>query len=61
MSFRFPPRSAVLYTLMKKALNYSISNAEDDKLLPKGRQKKKALGTAKLSVINPCEVKRYLS
>lgn len=27
----------------EKSLNYSISNAEDDKLLPEGRQKKNVL------------------
>lgn len=46
MSSRFmesqqPPPYTVVYMLMKKSLNYSISKAEDDKLLPKGRQKKK--------------------
>jgi len=35
--------SAVVYMLMKKSLNYSISNAEDDKLLPEERQKKNVL------------------
>lgn len=56
---------AVVYMLMKKSLNYSISNAEDDILLPEERQKMSSwtseLGTAKLSIIRPCGVKKDIS
>lgn len=70
MSSRFtesqqPSPCAVVYMLMKKSLNYSFSSAEDDKLLPEGRQKKcprgPELGTAKLSIIYPCGVKKDIS